>query len=519
MPVEWVYKQLIIQSKIFQSGSKSMAYYKQLTEVDNTGGDVWIHKIEGSTKGTWYARIKRENAAGYFKKSLKTTDMYKAKTKALQYWVQLREAEEQNVVLAPRNNFRALMKAWFKWQERTGRGEVALKSCFYQFKNYYEPYFGAYNVANVTERAYIKYLNEHRLQPSKCPNMRKKPTIRTLDAEQSNLRSFLRWCFIEGKMRARPDMRRVLKNEWWITEKHLVDWDKPQRRDMISMETYEGFRRFLRVVENRRGDDTYESDYQKMSRRRMHFYLLTIYNFVCRAGEEALMLKFEDFAVHQSEIQEDSFYMTINVKYGKVIKRNRGGNKSITYFSDYNYLGYFLQWVEFLKELGFPTGPQDWVFPVAKVRGKSKYHRWRESNDLFDGDYKPFTSQGATRFLKAARPKVKEWMKKNKTLTPRIAEEIDVFSAYSVRHMAIKNLITESGYDFHRVAERANTGVRMIESFYYSYGTKPEGRLVSKHPTPEAKNMQRYKGSEIASVSTIVSLKASKASKKKGQKK
>ena len=496
-----------------------MSYYKQLTEVDNTGGDVWIHKIEGSTKGTWYCRIKRENAAGYFKKSLKTTDMYKAKTKALQYWVQLREAEEQNVVLAPRNNFRALMKEWFKWKERTGTSNVALKSCYYQFTNYYEPYFGAYNVANVTERAYINYLNDHRLQKAKCPNMRKKPTIRTLDAEQANLRSFLRWCFIMGKMRARPDMRRVMKNEWWITEKHLVDWDKPQRRDMVSMKTYEAFRTYLRVVENRRGDDTYESDYQKMSRRRMHFYLLTIYNFVARAGDEVLKLKFEDFAIHQSEIQDDSFYMTIEVKHGKMVRRNRTHNKSLTYFSDYNYLGYFETWVEFLKELGFPTGPEDWVFPVVKVRGKSKYHRWRESNELFDGDYKPFTSQGSTRFLKTLKPKLKAWMKKNGNLTPRIEEEIDYFSAYSVRHMAIKNLITESDYDFHRVAERANTGIRMIESFYYSYGTKPEGRLVSKHPTPEAKNMERYTGGQIAKLSTMVTLNTSKKSKRKGQKK
>jgi hypothetical protein len=251
----------------------------------------------------------------------------------------------------------------------------------------------------------------------------------------------------------------------------------------------------------------------------MHFYLLTIYNFVARAGDEVLKLKFEDFAIHQSEIQDDSFYMTIEVKHGKMVRRNRTHNKSLTYFSDYNYLGYFETWVEFLKELGFPTGPEDWVFPVVKVRGKSKYHRWRESNELFDGDYKPFTSQGSTRFLKTLKPKLKAWMKKNGNLTPRIEEEIDYFSAYSVRHMAIKNLITESDYDFHRVAERANTGIRMIESFYYSYGTKPEGRLVSKHPTPEAKNMERYTGGQIAKLSTMVTLNTSKKSKRKGQKK
>ena len=485
-----------------------MAYYKNLIPVNDTGGTVYIHQLEGSTKGTFYVRVKRENAKGYFRKSLRTTDESQARIRALKYWLQVREAEEQNVVLAPRNNFRSLMKDWFKHREKTSPSLTARRAIIYQFQNYYEPYFGSYNVANITERSYIQYLNHHRLIKAKCPNMRKRPTIRTLAVEQQNLRSFLQWCFQEGKMRTRVDMRNVQKNEHWIQNPELVDWDKPQRREMVSMDTYDIFRRYLRYVPNMRSRDTYESSYHAVSRRRMHFYLLSIYNFTCRAGEELLNLQFKDFDIVQAEIDDSAYYMRMTTAHGKKVKKRRGsGPRQLVYYSDYAYLGYFKAWVEFLQENGYPTAPDSYVFPTTKRKTKSSYHKGYKSYIEWDGSYKPFDSQSAARQLRDLRPKVKAWAKKNKRLTARIAAEIDMFSPYSVRHVAIKQLITTSEYDFHRVAERCNTSVSMIENFYYMYGDKPEGRLVSKHPTPLSSNTRKFDDSEVSDLINLIQAK------------
>ena len=511
-----------MEFKDFPKEFQIMPYYKDLDEVPHTGGEVYIYRIEGSVKGAWYCRIKRNNAKGYFRKTLKTTDWHEAMKRANRYWITVREAEEQNVVLAPKNNFRSLMAEWFNHRERTTVNSVARRVIQYQFRNYYEPYFGGYNVGNITERAYIKYLNTHRLHKDKCPAMRKKPTWRTLEVEQQNLRSFLVWCFREGKMRVRPDMRSVLKNPNWVNDIDLIDHDKPQRREMVSTEVYDAFRRYFRNVQTKRvseaRSDSYESNYNKISRRRMHFYILTIYNFVCRAGEEVLNLKFKDFTAHQSKMQGDSYYMSMTTIYGKKVKRRKVNSpKELVYYSDYNYFGYFGTWVQFLQEHGFPTTPDSYVFPVVKRKSRSEYHKKYKSYDQYEGEYKPYDSQSAARMIRDMRPKVKAWLAKNGRLTDRLSAEIDMFSAYSVRHIAIRNLIAESDYDFHRVAERANTGTRMIEQFYYKYGAKPEDRLVARHPTPSKKNTERYDDEQIENVAEAINIVDYK--KKKGRSK
>ena len=363
-----------------------MAYYKDLTPVPNTGGEVYIHKLETAVKGNWYCRIKRLNASGYFKKSLKTTDQFEAMKRANRYWIQLREAEENHIILAPKNNFRSLMLEYFKFKDKRSVNLSATRAVRYQFLNYYEPYFGSWNVANVTERAYMNYLNKHRLIKEKCPAMRKKPTIITLSVEQANLRSFLMWCFTHGKMRVRPDMRPIEKNEWWIDDKSLIDLDKPQRRDMISPDTYDIWRRYLRTVPTMRPRDKVESDYHEVSRRRLHFYLLTVYNFVCRAGEEVLNLKFEDFNVQPSDIADNAYFMVMTTKHGKKIKRGRSKVRELVYYSDYNYLGYFNTWIEFLRDKGYPTDPDSYVFPVRKRKTNSKYHKGYKTYDEWEGD-------------------------------------------------------------------------------------------------------------------------------------
>jgi hypothetical protein len=93
--------------------------------------------------------------------------------------------------------------------------------------------------------------------------------------------------------------------------------------------------------------------------------------------------------------------------------------------------------------------------------------------------------------------------------------EIDYFSPYSVRHLAIRNLIVDSGYSLSRVAERANTGITMIEDFYYKYGVDPEKRLVSKHPNPSFDTTKKTSQAVVSSLNDVIKSKPSRSRKKR----
>lgn len=491
-----------------------MAYYDELTPVPNTGGEAYVYKIKDSIKGVWYVRIKRQNSTGYFKKTLKTTDFYEALKRSNRYWMQVREAEENRIILAPSNNFQNLWKKYvlFKKKKTTEYVVTALER---QFERYYLNYFGKTNVGNITERDYIQYLNKHRLDLKKHPTARKKPTLRTLSAEQTNLLSFFKWAYSAGHCRYPPRIGRLEKNTHWIDDWSLVDTDKPERRDAISKETYAHIREYFRFRKNLRPRDTKEGIEALIARRRMHFYMISLYNFVCRAGEELLMLKFKDFKLHQSEVRDDAYYMTMTTRYGKKVSRGiqRSGKvRPLTYYSDYDYPASFNTWIVFLQENGFPTGADNYVFPVRKrkAQGDSKYHRNYRHYEKFPGDYMPWRSQNVAKLLASAKPKIKNYLEElsakdgKARLTSRIVLEIDVFAAYSVRHLAIRNLIVDSNYSVTRAAERANTGITMIEDFYYKYGVDPEGRIVSKHPEPSLETTPRTTDDVVQNLNDVI---------------
>ena len=503
-----------------------MAYYEELTPVPNTGGEACIYKIAGSVKGVWYVRIKRHNTSGYFKKTLKTTDYFTALKMANRHWLQVRDAEENRIILAPSNNFKTLFAKYLLYKKQKTTEHVVL-SLQRQFEMYYLDYFGKTNIANITERDYTTYLNRHRLILSNFPTARKKPTLRTLCVEQSNLISFFKWSYSQGHTRYPPKIGRLEKNTQWIEDWKLVDTEKLERRDTISKTTYAHIREYYRFHKNIRPRDTHEGIEALISRRRMHFYLISIYNFVCRAGQELLMLKFKDFKLHQSDVRPDAYYMTMTTRYGKKVSRGiaRGGKiRPLTYYSDYDYPESFNTWIKFLQEHGFPTDPDSYVFPVRKrtVHGDGKYHRNYRHYQQYDGDYMPWRSQNVVQTLKKSKPKIKEYIKglENKDgkrrMTDTISLEVDYFAAYSVRHLAIRNLIVDSEYSITRAAERANTGVTMIEDFYYKYGVDPEKRIVSKHPDPSYGTTPKTSGLIVDELSNVIS-EVSSTNKRKRQ--
>jgi len=502
-----------------------MAYYKDLTPLEHTGGEACIYQIDGSVKGVWYVRIKRLNSVGYFKKTLKTTDYFEALKRANRYWLQVRDAEEQQIILEPSNNFGSLFPKYIL-HRRQKSTEYVVNALKRQFEMYYLAYFGTTNVANITERDYIKFLNDYRLHLDNFPTARKKPTLRTLAVEQINLISYLRWAYSSGHSRFPPKIGRIEKNTDWIRNWDLVDTQKPERRDTISKETYGHIREYFRFNKNMRPRDKKEGVEALIARRRMHFYLISLYNFVCRAGQELLMLQFKDFELQQSDIRPDAYYMTMTTRYGKKVSRGiqrRGQVKPLVYYSDYDYPASFKSWVDFLQEHEFPTGPDDYVFPVRKrtKRGGSHYHGGYERYDKFEGEYTPWRSANVVSLLRRSKPKIKQYIADmddrdgKRRLTDKLIREIDWFSPYSVRHLAIRNLIVDSGYSITRVAERANTGVSMIEDFYYQYGINPENRIVSKHPNPSFDTTKNTSQSVVSSLNKVISSKPSRDRKKR----
>ena len=476
--------------------SPNGSYYSEVFYVPGTNHEVAIYKIASSKRDNWYARIiRRTNKGGYYRRTLRTDSKDIAMSKAVREWVRVRKKEEIGINPQRRSRFEPLVREWIQSRLDNGYSEQATKTIEYQFNNHFIPYFGQMDMDSINERAYIEYLNNYRLNPDKYKNMRKKPTIRSLSTEQSNLRAFLRWCVTRGYRTQPVVMRNVAKNQLDMVWNHQkIHMHPDQRRDLVSTEVYATYRQFLR---NGPGKGSREARNVLIARRRMHFYLITIYNFVCRAGKEVLNLRFRDLEVVMSNIQSGSAYVRMTTHHGKKVNRpGYGPTSSLIYHSDYHYPGLLLTWIDFLQTGGgwipndpmrnpwipFPTGPDDYVFP----------HRKR------DGTINPMNSVATTRYMEKLRPQVIRWsQRKNKNHSDKLEDEIYAFTPYSVRHIAIRNLIVEGEQSFSNVAERANTSTSMIESFYYKYGLKPEGRLVSKHPTPEPRNTKYYSEEEI----------------------
>ena len=326
-------------------------YYKSLTEIPNTGGEVFVYQVANSKKGNWTVRIKRLNSPGYFTKALKTNDIGEAFRRANLHYLQVRQAEERKVILEPAANFRVLARKYLRELEKDN--PKSYRTVGYQFENYYIPHFGNLNVQSLSQTAYIRYLNDFRLHNSK----RKRPTVPTLNVEQQNLRSFLNWCYRTMKISAPIYMGRITKNINWIEAGNmkLVDMDKLQRRDLASYEAYAIWRDWTyygRMTRWGRGE-VEEIKNVMLSRMRMNFYIKSLFNLCCRPGEELLLARWQDMQIVESEEREGGLYVRFTTTHGKKVNRKSYPPvRSLAYVSDYRYAGMLLDWIELLTETG-----------------------------------------------------------------------------------------------------------------------------------------------------------------------
>jgi len=478
-----------------------MAYYQNQQPVDNTDNEAYIYQIEGSVKGTWYCRIKRHNANGYFRKSLKTTSISEAFKKANRYWLEVRDAEDRDKILMPSSAFTALAQKWFAWREERGRED---KTVFYVFKNYYIPYFGSDSVAHINDNRYISFLNDYRL---KFP-ARKKPKLRTLEVEQVHLNSFLKWCYENNHIRRPIRLSKLTLNaNDWIADEELVDVGKPERRDLATYEVYCFFRDYFDYhVEWSHPRIPEEPFHVLVNRKRCSFYMKTLYNLCCRTGEELLKAKWKDLTKHESKEKDGAFYISLTVRHGKKVNRNRfDGINHLTYVSDYRYIEMLSRWKTFLESIDFPNGPDDYLFPLKKGRADRVGRRMRERKGLPGEEFTHWDSRAAAAHIKRTRFKVLEWRRSKGPVSAELEQQIMGFTWYSVRHVSIKRMLMTSNFPIHYVAEKAQTGVSMIEDFYWKYMQNPEGRIISRSATisPDKREIQVFTDDALAALSEL----------------
>ena len=492
-------------SKNYQGKSK-VAYYEDLTEVPNTGAEAYVYRIQGSKKGFWYCRIKRHTSNGYFRKTLKTTQLLEAFKRANRYWMQLRDAEERDITLTPSSDFKRLAQRWLKETEDRTFSQGQWESKRGQFMNYYIPYFGNDTVENLNDRRYREYLNDFRLKNPK----RKKPKLRTLEQEQFHFNSFLRWAYENHHIRRQVQITSIRKRaNAWIDNPDLVDRVGNVRRELATYRTYELYRNFFGTVRDWKHERIKEEPFAvKVNRMRAAFYMKTIYNFCCRPGQELLLARFKDFQLKDSNKRHGAIYMLLTVRHGKKVNRDLyDGVTKLEYYSDYRFPGMFAEWVRFLQSMGFPTTPDSFVFPMKKGRADTYGRNLRRAKGLPDETFTNWSSNSSAAFLLRQRSRVLAWQEARRNLTDEEREQIMAFTWYSVRHVAITRLITESKYSIEQAAEKANTGIDMIEKYYWKRLQNPEKRIVSRHP-PGASREQSVRQTRVTSYDDMDLLRA-----------
>jgi hypothetical protein len=465
-----------------------VAYYEDLTEVPNTGAEAYVYRIKGSKKGTWYCRVKRNTSNGYFRKTLKTTQLLEAFKRANRHWMQVRDAEERDVTLSPGSDFRRLAQKWLKHTEERAANRGAWSTKSGQFKNYFIPYFGTDKVENITDKRYQDYLNEFRLKNS----LRKKPKLKTLEQEQFHFNAFLRWAYENQHIRRQVQISPLRKRaSAWIQNAELLDLGGNTRRELATYETYAHFRNFFGKPHYKHERIKEEPFAVKVNRMRASFYIKTIYNLCCRPGEELLLSRFQDFKLVDSNKRHGAAYIVLTVKHGKKINRNRfDGLNKLQYHSDHRYPAMLADWVRFLRSMGFPTNPDSFVFPLKKGRADTYGRNLRRARGLPEETFTHWSSDSSASFLRRQRPRVIAWQESKRKVSPKQKEQISAFTWYSVRHVSITRLITEGEFSLERVAEKANTGIDMIEQFYWKRLQNPEKRLVSRHPKASSREQE-----------------------------
>ena len=429
------------------------AYYSHLKPSTFDSDRVFIYKIKGSTKGSWYVRIKRAGKGkGYWTKGLDCTDERTAWKRAKQYWVEMLTADERGVQFGQTTFSKLfqefLLKRNFKPDRRARIVHV--------FTRYFSEYFENMNVSLIDVEEFIKYINwrigywdrKEAEGAALPPNKKNKPSANTLKSERQILSQFLNFCKETHVINTVPK----LPYDW---ESINVDVETKKSRgkplsDKHHASIISKLYKYAMVEEWKAGMSGKEYDKKgkviaefkpdpmrymthdevtTYARLRLYYFIVITGNLLLRQGTEATRLRFENIEHKVDPNDERKKYAVIRVLEGK---KGRRDPVFTPYGRAYDQV---VTWHLIAKSFGV---------------GKPAQHVF---GDL-EGEYVPAHYHGRmhSRILK-------RW---------KLGKHSDgtQVTLYSYRHTAICRRIRKSGWDLIRVAKAANTSALAISTSY-----------------------------------------------------
>ena len=382
----------------------------KLTMYQRVEGGVWHYRIRLKT-GEWYRLSSRE------------TDFDAAKEIANRTYYTA-DYKEKNRLPQTTRKFKNVAKyALTRLEDELdgGGGKVVYKDYIRTINNYLIPFFGKYDIANITIKLLSEYADWRDVQISLQKNRRKTTQIKKFRVSQSTINthnSALNRVFDEAMLHG------------WITESIrptlLNKGIKSESRGAFSEKEYKAIYTKLRTW----WQEGYRQETREL-RKVLREYVLFLGNTGIRHGTESIKLKWNNLE-HYIDENKDK-YLLINVD-GK-----RGKREAVARTATTDYLMRLQAMNPDIAHMDFDTLIEKRV-----------------------DDYIFKTESGKVVTADALRGSFKQLLK---TLDLVYGADGKSRSLYSLRHM-YATFALKAGRDIHKLALQMGTSVAMLEKFY-----------------------------------------------------
>jgi len=394
-----------------------------------------VYQIEGSKKGTWYHRIKREVGTGYYSKSLKTTDRSLAISKAFEEYKMLLVAEASSAQYGY-TGFVSLFEKFIKGNEWSlSRKRTILKT----YNTYLKPFFAGYQIHNINNIVFTQWLHWRLTYwQSKLDNGEKMPVHYKLNPakssvslERSVLVQFLSWCAKWQYLRSVPILDTIDKKNKLVRRYCTF---KKKNRAMSMSRGNEIKSRLRKYAFETNGKGKGNDKRHRYTRMRLYFFIMISYHTVLRPTTELTRMSWSNVKMKQSKRYPDLYFAYIKHQWGKEQANN--DNRERTAVSTYEGARIITEWRKIQQEEFGLGKDSDLVFPNL------------------DGSVVDTRRLGIL-----FRSLLIKWCLRNE-------DGYDI-TMYSFRHTKIRQLIID-GKKMGAVAEQSNSSLRTISETYFS---------------------------------------------------
>ena len=429
------------------------SYYENYERHPIKPDRVAIFTIATSKKPTYYARILRNEGAGYFQRSLKTQDRGVALLLAEELYMKLWGVEEKGIVFKDAR-FQACFLEFLSHSPLSSSRVARISSIY---RRYFSKFFKNIPIQRIDDALWRDYLKwrcdywtkeEHlaAIDPSLPKGTRVyhyavEPSRTTLKAERQVLKQFLYWAMENHYIDRAPRLTWAFKG---VGNLKFKDYRLKAKSidDTLDEEIKERLHRWC--ISNNINETT---AIRQFGRYRLYAFIYICRNALIRPSTEATSILWEDITFVESKRFKPHPLAIIDINNPKTGKKRAA-------VLPYDAVKYLTSWAERSKEFGYGA-PSQHVFPKWVSKWEKEHARKLGMKVL---PTVPFVAAQAGRLLGR---RLKEWNcdkdKEGRTVT-----------LYSIaRHKPITDRIVKSGWDVGRVATGAGTSVMAISQSYY----------------------------------------------------